>query len=70
MRDAHGRWPGCFVPALSAYSCLAVLPDGSIGCLYEAGQKHPYEKLVFARFPLEWLTESPCPLGEGQGDGR
>lgn len=26
----------------SAYSCLTVLPDGSIGCLYEGGEKHAY----------------------------
>ena len=40
----------------AAYSSLAVLPDGSIGCLYEAGQNHPYEKITFACFPLAWLT--------------
>jgi sialidase-1 len=39
----------------AAYSCLAALPDGWVGCLYEAGDAHPYERLVFARFPLEWL---------------
>ncbi|MFA7691355.1 MAG: exo-alpha-sialidase [Candidatus Hydrogenedentes bacterium] len=36
----------------SAYSSLAVLPDGSIACLYEAGLKHPYESIRFARFLL------------------
>lgn len=41
----------------AAYSCLAVLPDGTIGLLYEAGEKSPYENLVFARFSLAWLTE-------------
>jgi sialidase-1 len=41
---------------LSAYSCLATLPDGTIGILYEAGAKSAYENLVFARVPLEWLT--------------
>ncbi len=36
-----------------AYSCLTALPDGAIGCLYEAeGTK----KIVFARFTLDWLT--------------
>ena len=40
----------------SAYSCLATLPDGTIGILYEAGAKSAYENLVFARVPLEWLT--------------
>ena len=44
-------WPG---PA--AYSDLAVLPDGTLLCLYERGEKGPYEKITFARFLLEWLT--------------
>lgn len=38
----------------AAYSCLVVLPDRTIGCLYESGG---YKKIVFARFNLEWLTE-------------
>lgn len=37
-----------------AYSCLTALPDGTIGCLYEAGGT---SKIVFARFTLGWLTE-------------
>ncbi len=40
----------------AAYSCLAVLPDRSIGCLYEAGEKHSSESLKFARFTVPWLT--------------
>jgi sialidase-1 len=32
----------------SAYSDLAVLANGSIACLYEAGQSHAYESIVFA----------------------
>jgi sialidase-1 len=42
----------------SAYSCLAVLPDGTVACLYERGERSPYETLTLARFPLNWLTES------------
>ncbi|OHB67987.1 MAG: hypothetical protein A2V70_09810 [Planctomycetes bacterium RBG_13_63_9] len=45
-------WPG---PA--AYSCLAVLPDGTILCLYERGTQHPSEKITLARFTLEWLSD-------------
>ncbi len=41
----------------SAYSCLAVLADGSIGCLFEKGEKSPYETITWARFPLEWLRQ-------------
>jgi sialidase-1 len=40
----------------AAYSCLAVLPDLSIGCLYERGEKSAYERITFARFTLGWLT--------------
>ncbi len=39
----------------SAYSSLAVLPDNTIACLYERGEKSPYEEIVFARFTLQWL---------------
>jgi sialidase-1 len=38
----------------SAYSSLAVLPDGEIGLLYE---RDSYKELVFARFPLAWVKE-------------
>ncbi len=41
----------------AAYSDLVVLPDGTIGCLYERGEKSAYERITFARFSLEWLTE-------------
>jgi len=38
-----------------AYSCLTVLPDKSIGCLYECGRTNANEKICFARFPFAWL---------------
>jgi sialidase-1 len=41
----------------AAYSCMAVLPDGQIGILYERGEDEPYEKITFAKFPPEWLTQ-------------
>ncbi len=41
----------------SAYSSMAVLPDGSVGILYEQGEEKIYEKISFARFNLEWLTD-------------
>jgi sialidase-1 len=31
----------------SAYSCMTVLPNGDIGCFYEAGTKNPYERMIF-----------------------
>jgi sialidase-1 len=36
----------------SAYSCLVALPDGSIGLLYECGEKKPYDRIEFARLRL------------------
>lgn len=39
----------------AAYSCLAILPDKMVGDLFERGDKGPYEKITFARFPLSWL---------------
>jgi sialidase-1 len=41
----------------SGYSCLTVLPDMKIGCLYERGDRSSIDKVTFARFSLEWLTE-------------
>ena len=57
--DEGQTWPvgRMLDPRPSAYSCLAMLPDGSIGVLYEAGTTSPYENLVFARTTLDWLTE-------------
>jgi sialidase-1 len=43
-------------PGPAAYSSIAFLKDGTIGVLYETGKVHPYEKIVFARFNLEWLA--------------
>ncbi len=40
----------------SAYSCLVILSDGAIGCLYEAGTAHANEAVRFARFSFDWLT--------------
>ncbi len=40
-------------PGHAAYSDLALLPDGSIACLYETGDNDCYERLVFTRFLLD-----------------
>lgn len=52
-------------PDYSAYSDLAVLPDGTILCLYETGRRGDKDKkkpssyagLKLARFNMEWLTD-------------
>ena len=47
--DDGKTWPISKVlfPGPSAYSSMAALPNGDILCLYEAGNKGPYEKIVF-----------------------
>lgn len=34
-----------------------VLPDHTVGCFYERGDRHAYEKISFASFTLDWLTD-------------
>lgn len=53
-RDEGRTWPQAWTlhAGPSAYSCLAVLADGRVACLYEAGNKSPYESIVLARFRL------------------
>jgi sialidase-1 len=57
--DEGATWPVAkpLFGGQSAYCCLTVLPDLTIGCLYERGTKSAYEKVTFARFSLEWLTD-------------
>jgi len=43
----------------SAYSDLACLTNRTAACLFEKGEKHPYETITFARFNLEWLQPFP-----------
>lgn len=54
--DEGKTWPVARVLSTgsAAYSDLVVLPDGTVGCLYE---RDNYGKITFARFTLDWLTE-------------
>jgi sialidase-1 len=62
--DDGQTWPvqRSLEPGPSAYSDLAVLPDGTILCFYEHGRASASQKpasyagLTLARFNLEWLT--------------
>jgi sialidase-1 len=56
--DEGGTWPVQRVlwAGPAAYSSLAVLPDGRIACLFEAGDQQPYERITFACFERHWLT--------------
>lgn len=65
--DDGQTWPvaRAVEPGESAFSDLAALPDGTILCLYEAGNTrgeksfagHNVRYLTLARFNLEWLSE-------------
>jgi sialidase-1 len=48
-------WRQLLYEGPSAYSCLTVLPDGDLACLYEAGVQRPYEGIVFATIAIDNL---------------
>jgi sialidase-1 len=56
-RDDGATWPVARLidAGRAAYSCPAVLRDGTIAVLYEAGDETPYERLRLARFTWDWL---------------
>lgn len=51
-RDDGKTWPESKLlhDGPAAYSCLTMLPNGEIGCLYERGAKQAYEEIAFARW--------------------
>jgi len=53
-RDEGASWNTArvIVPGSFAYSCLAQLPDGDVGCLYETAA---YSQIVFKRLPAALL---------------
>jgi sialidase-1 len=53
-RDEGKTWPESrmLYAGSFAYSCLASLPDNSIGCLFE---RDGTRKISFARFALDWI---------------
>ncbi len=57
--DEGASWPISRIvhEGPAAYSSLVVLPDRSVGLLFERGDRSPYERITFVRFPVEWLTE-------------
>ena len=42
----------------SAYSDIAILHNGQVACLYEAGETSPYETITFSRFALGDIAEN------------
>ncbi len=57
--DGGHTWPVArsIYAGPAAYSTVIPLRDGNIGVLYERGEKNPAERITFARFNLEWVTE-------------
>lgn len=57
--DEGKTWP--FIKTLyagpAAYSCMTLLKDGNIGCLYEAGIERPYETILFEKLELKRLLK-------------
>ena len=79
--DGGRTWPvsKLLQPGPSAYSDLAVLPDGTILCFYESGTpeaalKHrrpwAYSHITLARFNLEWLTSGNVIPKLGQPENK
>jgi sialidase-1 len=58
--DDAQTWPASRVlhAGPGAYSDLAVLANGQIACLFEAGATNTYEAIVMSRFALESLEQS------------
>lgn len=54
--DGGETWPHtyCVYPGSFAYSCLAVLPDGKIGCLFERDR---YMRTTFVAVPVDEIMK-------------
>ncbi|MGI5819520.1 MAG: hypothetical protein ACOX9R_15630 [Armatimonadota bacterium] len=61
--DEGQSWPVARLvnPDRCAYSCMAALPDGTVGLLYEHtgpdADTPGFEHLVYARFNEAWLLQ-------------
>lgn len=49
------RYSRTIHPGPAAYSTVVPLRDGTLGVLYERGEKYAAERITFARFDLEWV---------------
>jgi sialidase-1 len=57
--DNGAKWPRALVlhAGPTAYSCLVALDEAAVGCLYECGERRPYEKITFARFGPDLIAK-------------
>jgi sialidase-1 len=58
-KDNGKTWPQkkLLYEGPSAYSNLAVLQNGNLVCLYEAGMEKPYEGIVFEEIKMDDFTQ-------------
>jgi sialidase-1 len=71
--DEGKTWPveKTILKGPGAYSSMAVFPDGSVGILFETGDRYGefvdhYREEVFARFTVDWLTDGKDHLEKRQ----
>ncbi len=63
--DDGRAWPVARVlaPGPAAYCDLAVSKDGRVLCLFECGERQPYERIRLARVSWPWLVDRAGQLG-------
>ncbi|MEX0701526.1 MAG: sialidase family protein [Planctomycetales bacterium] len=68
--DEAKTWQKCKVvkKGSASYNDLVILPDLSIGCLYETNDG-AWQRIRFARFTLDWLTDGKDRI-ESKSNGR
>jgi sialidase-1 len=56
-RDQGKTWPSARIlyPGSFSYSCLASLPDSSVGCLFE---RDANKRISFAQFSITWIEQA------------
>lgn len=66
--DEGKTWPvkKVLFPGSFAYSVLTALPDGTLGCLLETDDAN---RIVFAHFTLDWLTDGKDSLAQTNQPG-
>ncbi len=62
--DGGGTWPESRTihAGPAAYSTVIPLRDGTIGVLYERGEKSAAERITFARLDLSWIVSGKTDL--------
>jgi sialidase-1 len=69
--DGGHTWPNAKTLAAgpAGYSTVVPLRDGTIAVLYERGKRSSSERITFARFQLQWITE-PRAKGDSSQESQ